>query len=65
MRSDASHGTDPARVLDLRIDRWSPGNGLGGGSTWSSTMSVTMVREDGQWRLDDYLAGLEPLGFLP
>ncbi|MEP7082094.1 MAG: hypothetical protein ABI841_03855 [Chloroflexota bacterium] len=34
-------------------------DGFGGGSS-SQPRQVSMVREDGEWRIDDALAGLEP-----
>lgn len=34
-------------------------DGFGGGSS-SQPRDVSMVREDGEWRIDDALAGLEP-----
>jgi len=37
-------------------------DGFGGGSS-SMPRQVNMVREDGEWRIDDALAGLEPAMF--
>lgn len=48
-------------TLDLRIDWFSSGGWFGGGSTWSENRSVALVREDGAWHVDEYLAGIEPM----
>ena len=52
-------------TLSLRVEHWSQGGGLGGGSSWSSTTSVAMVKEAGTWHVDDYLAGVDQPGFMP
>jgi hypothetical protein len=48
-------------TLDLRVDQSSSGGLFGATDTWSWDTSVALVREDGAWHVDDYLAGLEPL----
>ena len=56
---------EPAATLNLRVEHWAPGGGLSGGSSWSATTSVAMVKEDGAWYVDDYLAGVDQLGYMP
>ena len=56
---------DNTATLDLRVEHPSPGGGLGGGSSWSNTTSVAMAKENGAWYVDDYPAGVDPLGYTP
>jgi hypothetical protein len=52
-------GTGGDRVIvDLRVDQYS--SGPFGSDRWSSERRVRLVREDGAWRIDEPLAGLEP-----
>jgi hypothetical protein len=56
-----SRVTGDRAVLDLRIDQFSEG-GLGGDrSSWQR--SVNLVREQGVWRIDEGLLGVETLLF--
>jgi hypothetical protein len=43
--------------LDLRVDEFSPG--ALGGNRWSWDKTIILVREDGAWRIDDLLRGLD------
>jgi hypothetical protein len=59
-------GTRPAgaaagdRVtVDLRVDQYS--SGPFGSDRWSFERSVALAREDGAWRIDEPLVGLEPV----
>lgn len=53
--------TGDRATLDLRIDEFSSGGLLGGGGTWSWERSIPLIRENGAWHVDEYLAGLDPL----
>jgi hypothetical protein len=57
----ASRVVGDRATLDLRIDQSSSGGPFGATDTWSWDTSVALVREDGAWHVDDYLAGLEPM----
>jgi hypothetical protein len=57
--------SDTTATLNLRVEHWTPGGGLGGGSSWSQSTSVAMVKENGAWYVDDYLAGMDQLGYMP
>jgi len=61
----SSKTTDDAATLSLRVEHWSPGGGLSGGTSWSSLTTVAMLREGGAWYVDDYLAGVDQLGYMP
>jgi hypothetical protein len=53
---------DDRAVLDLRVDQFSGGGGLGGDrSSWER--SVNLVREDGDWRIDEGLLGVETVAY--
>ena len=49
-----------ARVW-LTVEEYYGGGPFGGGDTYRSTREVVLVREDGEWRIDDPLIGLEPM----
>lgn len=44
-------GDNAARV-SIAIDRYSPGGLLDGGSIWTDRQTLSLVREDGQWKID-------------
>jgi hypothetical protein len=47
-------------TLDLRVDQFAEGGGMGGDVvSWEA--SVRLVHEDGTWHVDELLAGLEPM----
>jgi len=56
---------DATATLNLRVEHWTPGGGLSGGSSWSVSTSVAMLKETGAWYVDDYLAGVDQLGYMP
>lgn len=49
-----------ARVL-LTVEEYYDGGPFGGGETYRSTREIALVREGGEWRIDDPLIGLEPM----
>jgi hypothetical protein len=56
-----SHVTGDRAALHLRVDEASQGGPFGATDTWSWDTNVVLVREDGAWHVDNYLAGLEPM----
>ena len=50
---------DRARV-HLTIEEYFGGGPFGGGETYRSSREIRMVREDGSWRIDEPLIGIEP-----
>lgn len=55
---------DRARVR-LTVEEYYEGGLFGGGETFRSSREITLVRETGEWRIDDPLIGLEPGPFGP
>ena len=56
---------DRARVR-LTVEEYYGGGGpFGGGDTFRSSREISLVRESGEWRIDDALIGLEPGPFEP
>jgi hypothetical protein len=53
---------DRARVW-LTIEEYYDGGPFGGANTYRSTREIALVREGGEWRIDDPLIGLEPMPF--
>jgi hypothetical protein len=53
---------DRARVW-LTIEEYYDGGPFGGANTYRSTRDIALVREDGEWRIDDPIIGLEPMPF--
>lgn len=51
---------DRARVW-LTVEEYYGGGPFGGGETYRSERQIALVREDGAWRIDDPLIGLEPM----
>ena len=51
---------DRARV-HLTVEEYFGGGPFGGGETYRSPREIRMVREDGSWRIDETLVGLEPV----
>lgn len=51
---------DRARVW-LTVEEYYGGGPFGGGDTYRSTREIALVREGGEWRIDDPLIGLEPM----
>lgn len=51
---------DRARVW-LTVEEYYDGGPFGGATTYRSPREIALVREDGQWRIDDPLIGLEPM----
>lgn len=51
---------DRARVW-LTVEEYYDGGPFGGGDTYRSTREIGLVREEGEWRIDDPLIGLEPM----
>jgi hypothetical protein len=49
-----------ARVW-LTVEEYFDGGPFGGGDTYRSTREIVLVRENGEWRIDDPLIGLEPM----
>src|SRR5690606_37840161 len=43
---------DNAALVSIAIDRYSPGGLFDGGSTWTDRQTLSLVREDGQWKID-------------
>jgi hypothetical protein len=54
--------TGDRAVLNIRVDEFS-GGGIGG-QRYSSERSVRLVREGGNWMIDEPLAGIESVGYL-
>jgi hypothetical protein len=50
---------DRARV-HLTVEEYFGGGPFGGGETYRSPREIRMVREDGSWRIDEPLLGVEP-----
>lgn len=50
---------DRVRV-ELTVEEYHGGGGLGGGGAHRSPREVTMVHEDGAWRIDEPLIWLDP-----
>lgn len=50
---------DEARVR-LTIEEFYDSGPFGGGETFRSARDIRLVREDGAWRIDEALIGLEP-----
>jgi hypothetical protein len=48
-------------TLRLRIDTFN--DGLFGGDQYSYGQEIPMVREDGTWKIDELLAGVEPASY--
>lgn len=54
---------DRARV-HLTVEEYYGGGGpFGGGETYRSPREIRLVREDGEWRIDDPIVGTEPAPF--
>lgn len=51
---------DRARVW-LTVEEYYDGGPLSGANTYRSPREIALVREDGEWRIDDPLIGLEPM----
>ena len=51
---------DRARVW-LTVEEYYDGGPFGGANTYRSTREIGLVREGGEWRIDDPLIGLEPM----
>lgn len=54
---------DRARVW-LTVEEYYDGGPFGGGDTYRSSREIALVREDGEWRIDDPVIGLEPMPFV-
>ena len=54
---------DRARVW-LTVEEYYDGGPFGGASTYRSSREVSLVRDDGAWRIDDPMIGLEPMPFV-
>ena len=53
---------DRARVW-LTIEEYYDGGPFGGATTYRSTREIALVREGGQWRIDQPIVGIEPVPF--
>lgn len=53
---------DARATIHLRIDVFSGGD-LFGSSRYTYERSIGLVRENGSWRIDEPLVGLEPIGY--
>ncbi len=53
--------TGERAVLHVRVDEFA-GGGIGGGR-YSFERSVLLVREDGEWRIDEPLVGIESVAY--
>lgn len=53
---------DRARV-HLTVEEYYGGGPFGGGETYRSPREIRLVREDGAWRIDEPLVGVEPAPF--
>ena len=51
---------DRARV-HLTVEEYFGAGPFGGGETYRSPREIRMVREDGSWRIDETLVGVEPV----
>lgn len=73
-RDYGSYGTESRRVLFdrseidgdrarvwLTVEEYYDGGPFGGANTYRSTREVALVREGGEWRIDDPIIGLEPM----
>ena len=54
---------DRARVW-LTVEEYYDGGPFGGGDTYRSSREIALVRDDGAWRIDDPIIGLEPMPFV-
>lgn len=78
-RDYGSYGTESRRVLFdrsevtgdrarvwLTVEEFYGGGALafGGGDVYRSPREIALVREDGEWRIDDPMIGLEPMPFM-
>lgn len=53
---------DRARVW-LTVEEYYDGGPFGGGNTYRSTREISLVREAGEWRIDQPIIGIEPMPF--
>ena len=61
VRVDRVEETDDGAVVHLTVEEFYGGGGpFGGGGTYSYPREVRMVREGGDWKIDEPLLGLEP-----
>jgi len=47
-------------TVHLTVEEYYSGGPFGAGDTYRSSRTITLVREDGAWRIDDSLIGLDP-----
>jgi hypothetical protein len=47
-------------TVHLTVEEYYSGGPFGAGDTYRSSRMITLVREDGAWRIDDSLIGLDP-----
>lgn len=52
-------------IVRLTAEEYYEGGPFGGGDTFRSSREIALVREAGDWRIDDPLIGLEPGPFGP
>jgi hypothetical protein len=57
---DRTSGGGDRATLHLTVEEFYAGGPFGGGDTYRSSRQVRMVREGGEWRIDEALFGLEP-----
>lgn len=62
---DASTVDGTEATVRLTVEEYYEGGPFGGGETYRSTRQIALVREDGAWRIDDPIIGLEPGPFDP
>ena len=53
---------DRSRV-HLTVEEYYGGGPFGGGETYRSPREIRLVREDGEWRIDEPIVGIEPAPF--
>lgn len=57
-----SERTGETALLRLRIDQFSGGGGLGG-NRYSYERTIQLVQEDGAWRIDEPIVGIENVAY--
>ena len=56
--------TDGERAtVHLTVEEYYGGGPFGGGDTYRSPREIRLVREEGQWRIDEPIVGFEPAPF--
>jgi hypothetical protein len=57
---DRTSGSGDRVVLHLIVEQYSGGGPFGGGEVYRSSRQISMVREDGTWKIDQALVWVDP-----